>query len=156
MSIIPWKSCTPKARQVSEYESLQDQVNRFFNLSLFRWPEFSSDTYEGSWVPAVDVVESENNYTIKADLPGLKKEELSVSVDGDVLTIKGEKKEESESKEEGLIRRERSTGSFYRSVLLPNSVDVTQIKASYKNGVLELTAPKKEESKPNLIDIDVE
>jgi HSP20 family protein len=93
---------------------------------------------------------------VKADIPGLDKEDIDISVHGDTLTIKGEKKEEKESKDKGLVKTERFYGSFNRSLTLPSEVDAAKVKASYNNGVLELTLPKKEESKPKQIKIDVE
>jgi len=157
MSLVPWKARADKKNPFHELEALNDQLSRFFNLpTSMKWPEFSLDTTaEPAWTPAIDVLENKDSFQIKADMPGMDKKDITVAVDGDILTIKGQKTEEKELKENGVVRKERAYGSFYRSVSLPQSVDATKVKASYKNGVLELLIPKKEEAKPKQIEIDV-
>jgi len=103
----------------------------------------------------VDIHEDSNNIYLKAELPGIKKEELNIAVEGDTLTIKGEKKHESEVKEEQFHVMERTYGSFSRSFSLPTNVDSSNVRADYKDGVLTLTLPKKEESKPKKIEVKV-
>ena len=110
---------------------------------------------ESAWSPAVDVYDNKDNLVIKADLPGIKQNEINVSVEDDILTIKGEKKKETEVKEDNFYRLERAYGSFERSFTLPTNVDASKIKAAYKDGVLELTLPKKEETKPKQIKVDI-
>jgi len=126
-----------------------------FWFPFFRGFDTDTEPFEGAWTPAIDVVESKNDYQIKADLPGLTKDKVDVSINDDVLTIKGEKKDEKETTEDGVVRKERSYGSFTRSFQLPQNVDAKSIKASYKNGVLELTVPKTEESKPKQIQVSI-
>ena len=106
--------------------------------------------------PAVDIEETKDNLIVRADLQGLNKEEIAVSVREGSLTLKGGKKVEQEVKEENYVRQERAYGSFYRTIPLPSEVDVTKAKAVYKNGVLELTLPKKEEAKSKEVDIDLQ
>jgi HSP20 family protein len=106
---------------------------------------------EIGWMPAVDVLEKDDKFVVKAELPGMKEEDISVSVVGDTLTIKGEKKTETEVKEEDYYRCERAYGSFYRSIPLPSTVDAGKIEASYQDGVLEVTLPKAAEVKPKKI-----
>jgi HSP20 family protein len=101
------------------------------------------------------VHDSKDNLVVRADLPGLKKEDIEVSIQDGILVIRGEKKEEAERKGNGAVRTERFYGSFHRAVSLPAAVDDAKVKASYKNGVLELTLPKKEEAKPKQIKIDL-
>jgi HSP20 family protein len=113
---------------------------------------FQEDTY---WTPSIDVIDSKNDVKVLAEIPGLNKDDIHVSVDGDVLTVKGEKKQVAETKENGVLRSERVYGSFYRALTLPKTVDAANIKAAYANGVLELTLPKIEEAKPKQISISV-
>ena len=110
---------------------------------------------ETAWFPAVDVYEDKERLVIKAELPGLKQNEIDVSVEADVLTIKGEKKKETEVKEKNYYHLERAYGSFERRFNLPVNVDASKIKATYKDGILELALPKKEEAKPKQIKVDV-
>jgi HSP20 family protein len=107
------------------------------------------------WHPALDVTEDKDKYVIKADLPGLKKEDIRVSLEDGVLTIEGERKSETEHKDKNVHRIERSYGRFARSLNLGFSVDESKIKANYKDGVLELIAPKAERAKAKTIDINV-
>jgi HSP20 family protein len=108
-----------------------------------------------SWAPAIDVSEDQTSYTIKADLPGLKKEDVRISLEEGILTIEGERKVETEHKDKSYHRFERSYGRFARSLNVGNAVDESKIKASYKDGVLEIIAPKAEKARARTIDIDV-
>lgn len=110
----------------------------------------------GSWAPAVDVTETENEYHVVADLPGVKKEDLDVTIQDGVLTINAESKYEKEERKEGrLLRQERRYGKFVRSMRLGTDVDADKIKAEYKDGVLDLHLPKHEQVKPKKIDVSV-
>jgi len=109
-----------------------------------------------AWVPAVDVSESDDKITVKAEVPGLEAKDIQISLVGDVLSVKGEKKSEREEKKENYHLVERSYGSFSRSLKLPASVDADKIEATYKQGVLTVECPKKEEVKPKAIDIKAE
>jgi len=106
--------------------------------------------------PSLDVFEEKEDIVVKADLPGMNKEEIEVTVTGDVVTIKGEKKKEEEVKEKDYYRRERSDGSFVRSVELPCEVKSDQIKANFKDGVLEVRMPKTEEAKKKSVSIKID
>jgi HSP20 family protein len=108
-----------------------------------------------TWVPAVDIHDNKDNLVIKADLPGMTQKDIEVSVEDDVLRIKGEKKKEHEDKKDNFYRLERSYGYFERSFSLPANVDASKINAAYKNGVLELTLPKKEEVKQKQIKVNI-
>lgn len=105
------------------------------------------------FAPAVDVTENAEAVVVKAEVPGMDARDINISVTGDVLTIKGEKKSEREEKEENYHVVERSYGSFSRSLALPGAVDVDKIEAKYDKGVLTVTCPKKEEVKPKAIEI---
>jgi HSP20 family protein len=110
----------------------------------------------GSWMPPVDVFETEaHDIVIKAELPGLTREEIEVTVENSTLVLKGQKKFEAEAKEENYRRIERSYGQFYRSFSLPNTVDASKVSADYRNGVLTVKLPFREEAKPRTINIDV-
>lgn len=109
----------------------------------------------GHFVPAVDVREDENRYIVKADLPGISKEGLDVSITDNVLTIRGERKEQEDQKAKGYWHSERWSGVFHRSLELPAEVDASKVGASFKDGVLELSIPKPEQVKPRQIKIEV-
>jgi HSP20 family protein len=133
--------------------TLQDQINRLFNEGFGRTSEEGSIT---SWAPAVDIFETEHELVVKADLPDIKPEELDIRVENNILTIRGERKFEKKVTEDKYLRVERSYGSFSRSFSLANTVNPEAIKAEYKNGVLSLTIPKREEAKPKQIKVNVE
>lgn len=107
-------------------------------------------------MPSVDVYEEKDTVVVKAELPGMKKEDIEVNLAGDTLTIKGEKKEDKEVKEDNYYRRERSYGSFLRSVALPSEVKSDQIKANFKDGVLEIRLPKTEEAKQKSVAVKID
>lgn len=109
-----------------------------------------------SWMPAVDVKEEEKQFIIHADIPGVKPEEIEVSLEAGVLTIKGEKKSESKTEKDGYKRVERSYGAFCRSFSLPGAVGSDVVTAKFKNGVLEIVVPKSEATKPKRITISTE
>jgi HSP20 family protein len=155
MQIIPWRK-RDAWQPFGELESLQNEMNKLFDLSLGRWPVRSSGLMESSWSPAVDVFDSKDNIMVKADIPGLRKEDIDIAVHGDTLTIRGEKKEEKETKDKNYVKTERFYGSFNRALTLPSEVDAGKVKASYKEGVLEITLPKKEDAKPKQIKVDVQ
>ncbi|HSN05483.1 MAG TPA: Hsp20/alpha crystallin family protein [Nitrospira sp.] len=106
--------------------------------------------------PSLDVFEEKDELVVRADLPGMNKEEIEVTVTDDVVTIKGEKKKEEEVKEKDYYRRERSYGSFVRSVQLPCEVKSDQIKANFKDGVLEVRMPKTEEAKKKAVSVKID
>ena len=130
---------------------LESQVNRIFGELFGRTQESNLTT----WAPAVDIAESEHELVVKADLPGVKPEELDIRVENNILTIRGERKFEKKVDEKNYLRVERSYGSFARSFSLANTVNSEAIKADYKDGVLTLTIPKREEAKPKQIKVNV-
>ncbi|HRR95466.1 MAG TPA: Hsp20/alpha crystallin family protein [Candidatus Ratteibacteria bacterium] len=123
-------------------------VDRIFNRDL--------DLWEGGRVPAIDVYEEGDNIIVKAEVPGVKKEDISVSLNGDILTISGKSQEEKEVKKENFYRKEIRSGTFSRSITLPAQIDKDKVKASYKDGVLQLTLPKSPEEKKKEVKIKVE
>jgi HSP20 family protein len=140
---------------LSELENLQREMNKLFDFSTAGSGFPDTSLLGGQWAPAVDLYDSKDDVVVKADLPGVSKDDIVVSIQDNMLNIKGEKKRSSEVKEGGYLRSERFSGSFYRSISLPASVDRDNVRARYNNGVLELTLPKKEEAKPKQIKIDV-
>jgi HSP20 family protein len=132
---------------------LQEQLNRIFNEALDRSSEEGSLT---TWAPPVDIYETEQELVVKADLPDIKPEELDIRVENNILSIRGERKFEKKVNENDYLRVERSFGSFTRSFSLANTVNTEAIKAEYKNGVLTLSIPKREEAKPKQIKVNVE
>ncbi len=138
---------------VNEMISLRDAMNRLFEDSFIRpsaWPL----PFEGStWGMPVDMIETKDHVIVKASVPGLKPEDIDVSVTGDALTIKGEIKSEEKFEEASYIRKERRLGSFQRTMTLPTNVVADQAKAEFENGVLTLTLPKSEAVKPKAIKV---
>jgi len=137
--ISPWRPF----RDLEEWERRFDDL---LERSLWRLP-----TDEKGLVPAVDVFEKDGRFVVKAELSGMKEDNIDVSVVGDTLSIKGEKKTETEVKDEDYYRCERSYGTFYRSIPLPSNVDANKIEASFDDGVLEVTLPKSAKVKPKKI-----
>lgn len=131
--------------------SLRDEVNRLFD---FTWPSRDSGLFSG-WSPALDVFDDKDNFVVTVELPGLKKEEINLSLHDGVLTISGERKHERDEKEGGTFRSERYFGKFQRSVTLPAAVDANKVAANYKDGVLTVELPKAEEAKPKQIAVSV-
>jgi len=131
---------------------LRREIDRLF-ADPFGFLTQSNSFFEG-WTPAVDIYEDKDKYVVKAELPGMKKEDINVSLDGTTLTITGERKEEQEKKEGENCRSERYFGRFQRSVTLPVPVQANRIDASYKDGVLTVTLQKSEEAKPKQIQVN--
>ena len=138
-----------------DFGSLQDRINRLFDDTLRGTTEGDEQLMRGAWAPAVDIHESEEGFSVTADLPGVNKEDIKIDLKNNTLTISGEKKFEEKTPKENYIRIERSYGKFVRSFSMPNNIDSGKIKATFKDGTLELIIPKKEEAKPKQITIDV-
>ena len=137
-----------------EFAQLQDRINRVFTDAYGR----SDDGLltSGSWVPPVDIYQNgDQEVVLKAELPDLTREDIDITVDKGTLTIKGEKKLNAEVKEESFHRIERRYGSFSRSFSLPATVDPSKVAAEYKNGVLTVRLPLREEAKPRQIKVEV-
>jgi HSP20 family protein len=132
--------------------AFQDQFNRMFESTLKANQDNSALT---TWAPAVDIYETENELVLKADLPEVEEKDIDVRVENNMLTIRGERKFEKSLKEDNYLRVERTFGSFSRSFSLPNTVDTETIRAIYKNGVLTVELPKRAESKPKQVKINV-
>ena len=134
---------------IGRLSDLRDEIDRFFESPLTRTSEFPG------WTPAFDVYEEKDNFVVKAELPGMKKEDINVSLHDGELLISGERKSETKSDGTEVYRSERFFGRFQRTVSLPATVDPTKVKAEYKDGVLTVTLPKSEEAKPRQIEVNV-
>jgi HSP20 family protein len=149
VTIVRWEP-------LRELSSLQNEVNRLFD-TVFDAPRAGNG---GSgyrrWIPAMDLVETDDHFVLRADLPGLKEEDVKIEVEDSTLTVSGERKSEHESNGEGYHRVERSFGSFSRSLTLPKGVDPAAVSANFDRGVLEVRIPKPEERKPRRVEIAVE
>lgn len=150
MSLIRYS--TPTLRNWSPLDrlaSLHDEVNRLFDFSF---PSRDTGLFSG-WSPALDLFDEKDHFTVQVELPGMKREDIQLSLHDGVLTVSGERKHDSEKKENKAFRSERYFGKFQRSVTLPVAVDSKAVKASYKDGILSVTLPKSEEAKPRQIEV---
>jgi HSP20 family protein len=147
MAMIRWEPAR-------ELNSLQQEMNRLFS-TFFEGPAGGGATSPRRWIPAMDLVETEDQFVLRADLPGLTEADVEVSLEDNVLTVSGERKAEHEEKGEGFYRLERATGAFNRSLTLPKGVDGDAITARFDNGVLEVRIPKPEADKPRKVQIQV-
>jgi HSP20 family protein len=149
MAIVRWWDPT------TEYSVLQNRMNRLFEETFGAPLSRGGSAGAGVWSPAVDIFESGDEIVIKAEVPGVARDQVHVEVDGGVLTLRGERKVEKEVKEENCHRVERSFGTFHRSFALPDSVDPDKVRAELKEGVLEVRLGKKELAKPKQIQVKV-
>ncbi len=146
MTLVRWNP-------LKEVPVLQNRINRLFE-------DFFPETFiegakdmAGVWNPVVDIYDTQDTTVIKADLPGMKKEDITISIEGDVLTLTGERSHDDEVKKENYYRRERAYGMFKREFTLPSTVDHEKITADFKDGVLKIEVPKPEEKKPKTITV---
>ncbi|MGL4604906.1 MAG: Hsp20/alpha crystallin family protein [Iodobacter sp.] len=146
MALIKWEPL----------REIEDMFDRY--TKAMSWPSTRSQELvtTSDWTPRVDISETDHEFLIKAEIPEVKKEDVKVSVDNGFITIQGERKHSKEDKGERFHRVERYYGSFVRSFTLPDNVDATQVKASFKDGMLNLLIPKTAESKPKAIEVKVE
>ncbi|WP_369600549.1 Hsp20/alpha crystallin family protein [Hahella sp. SMD15-11] len=141
----------------AEFEQILDRYNRMFNEGVAALPAQSDnqELKQIDWRPAVDIEETDEAFLIRAELPGVKKDDIKVTVDNGVLTIQGERKLEKEEKDKKRHRIERVYGSFLRSFTLPDNVNQEDIRADYQDGVLTLHLNKVEPAKPKAIEVKV-
>ena len=144
MTIVRWEP-------MRELGSLQTEMNRLFN-TVFDSPGASPGALR-RWMPAMDLLETGDHFVLRADLPGMSEEDVSIELEDSTLTISGERKAEHEESEEGYYRVERASGPFQRSLTLPRGVDPEAVTAVFDRGVLEVRVPKPEERKPRRIHI---
>ncbi|HBO69040.1 MAG TPA: molecular chaperone [Deltaproteobacteria bacterium] len=149
MAIVRWLD------PFRDLTGIQDRMNQIFEDALSRSRGRDEGMRTGMWTPAVDIYEKNDFVVVKAELPGVEKDQISVEVKDGILTLRGERKLERDVKEESYHRIERAYGSFLRSFSLPVSVDQDKVKAKFKDGVLEVELPKKEKTKPKQVKVDV-
>jgi HSP20 family protein len=149
MAIVRWDP-------FRDVTTLQERMNRLFDQALSRTRMDDEEGLTASmWSPAVDIFETHDSIVMKAELPGVSRENIDIQVEDNTLTLKGERRFEREVKEENYLRIERSYGAFQRAFNLPTGVQQDKIRAVFKDGVLEVTMPKAEETKPKQVKIDV-
>lgn len=156
MFLERWQPRMQSVTRWDPFEEMADfrrEMDRLFGEFFGRTP-FSMAATEAMWTPLVDIHETRDSYLLMAEVPGVKQEDIQVSIEGDTLTLKGERKRETEVREDQYHRIERSYGRFERSILLPSGVDADGVKATYRDGVLEIQLPKKEEAKPKAIKVE--
>ena len=134
---------------LDQLTNLRDEINRLFEKPFNNG---GSDAFN-AWAPALDVLEDKDNLVVRAELPGLKKEDINISLHDNAVTISGERRNEKKYEGSETSREERSFGRFTRSFQLPKTVDPAKVKANYKDGILTVTLPKVEEAKPRHIEI---
>lgn len=147
MALIRWEP-------VAELNTIQNEMNRLFN-TFFDQPAPGRGAGARRWIPAMDLIETTDRYVLRADLPGLSEEDVSVQLQDSVLTVSGERKAENEQQQEGYYRLERAFGAFSRSLTLPEGVNPDGVTAHFDRGVLEITIPKPEQKKPRQVRISV-
>src|SRR5437764_2175073 len=147
MALIRWEPAR-------ELQSIQQEMNRLFG-TFFDSSAGGNGGRLRRWIPAMDLVEESDHYVLRADLPGLNEDDVKVELEDNVLTISGERRSEHEDKKEGYYRIERASGSFSRSLTLPEGIDPDSVQASFEKGVLEVRIPKPEQRKPRRVAIGV-
>lgn len=153
MSLIRYQS--PDLSNWSPFDrlsTLRDEMNRLFDTS-FPGAGFGDTTLFSGWSPALDVMQTSDAVTVKVELPGMKKEDIEISLEKGVLSISGERRHEEKLEEGESFRSERYFGRFHRSVAIPTAVEVEKVKASYTDGILTVTLPKAEEARPKQIEV---
>jgi HSP20 family protein len=146
MALIRWEP-------VRELNTIQNEMNRLFNTFFEAPTQGNGPSTARRWLPAMDLVESGDEFVLRADLPGLGEDDVNIELEDNVLTISGERKSEHEEREEGYYRVERASGSFSRSLTLPEGVNSEKVRASFDRGVLEVRIPKPEQRKPRKVQI---
>jgi HSP20 family protein len=154
MSLIRWNPARELSAFPTDVLNIQRNINRMFD-SFLRGDMFDREDLPSTWTPAVDIAERDDEYVVKVELPGVTRDDVKITSQDNVLTIRGEKKHEKESKGMNYHRTERAYGSFQRSFTLPGTVKEDKIEAEFKDGTLVITLPKAEEAKPRTIEVQV-
>ena len=153
MNLTRWQPGFATLAGFGRLSSLRDEIDRLFEAPLAEWA--NSSRLLSGWNPALDVYEDKDNLFVKVELPGLKKDQIDISLHDGSLSISGERKSEEKHEEGEVYRAERYYGRFQRTVTLPTPVASDKVKAEYKDGILSITLPKTEEAKPKRIDVNV-
>lgn len=139
-----------------EFSALQDRMDRLFRHIFDRgFGTFTQELAEGEFMPSADVYEDDNSVHLNVEVPGVDEKNLSISIENNVLTVKGERKLEKNEKGENFLRQERAYGKFSRSFMLPSSVDTDHVNANYVNGVLQIELAKRADAKPKQIKVNI-
>jgi len=155
MSLVRWNPARDLSAFPSDVLSMRKEFNRLFDSFFQGDLADTTSAFTSAWIPAVDIAERENEFVVRMELPGVKKEDVKITMQEGILTVRGEKKQEKESKGSDFHRVERAYGSFQRSFTLPTAVKSGDIDASFSDGVLNISLPKAEEAKPKQIDVRV-
>lgn len=155
MSIVRWNPVRELTTFPSDILGMQKEINHMFDRFFRGGTLDEGDFLPSTWMPAVDLVEKDDAFVARVELPGVSKDDVKITLQDSILTIRGEKKEQQESKESNYHRLERSYGSFQRSFTLPSSVKSDSVGAEYKDGILTVTLPKAEEAKRKQIEVKV-
>lgn len=148
MALVKWEP-------FREFDDMLSRMERY--TGKLGWPNLRRETFATTeWAPKVDIVETDKEYTIKAELPEVNKEDVKVNIENGELTISGERKQEKEEKDKKFHRIERYYGSFMRSFTLPDNVDEANIKATFKDGMLNLSLPKSAQAKPKAMEVKIQ
>lgn len=154
MSLVRWNPARDLAAWPSNLFGMQREMNKMFD-NFFNGTDQGEDYALTAWSPAVDIAEHDDEFTVKVELPGVSKDEVKITLESNILTIRGEKKQQKETKKENYHRVERSYGSFQRSFTMPATVKTDKIDASFRDGILNIKLPKAEEAKPKQIEVKV-
>jgi HSP20 family protein len=138
-----------------ELEDVSKQLNRIFGRFPARAETGSEVLTMADWAPTVDITETDSAYMIKGEIPGVNKEDVKVTIEDGMITMRGERKQEKEEKDKKYHRIERSYGSFLRSFRVPDDVDENAVKAEFKDGMINVTLPKSDKSKPKSINVSI-
>jgi HSP20 family protein len=148
MAIVRWEP-------LRELSTIQSEMNRLFNTAFDAPGQAGNGSAMRRWMPAMDLIETADHFVLRADLPGLAEEDVTIEVEDRVLSVSGERRAEHDASEEGYHRVERAFGAFSRSLTLPDGVDANAVVANFDRGVLEIRIPKPEQRKPRKITIGV-
>jgi HSP20 family protein len=151
MALIRWEPAR-------ELQTIQQEMNRLFGTFFDTRQQGGNGGNGGTlrgWIPAMDLVEEDDHFVLRADLPGVREEDVNIELEDNVLTISGERRAEQEDRKEGYYRIERAVGAFSRSLTLPEGIDPERIEAQFENGVLTVKIPKPEEQKARRVAISV-
>ncbi len=151
MALVRWEPAR-------ELQTIQQEMNRLFN-TFFDAPASTSGGGNGGnvtrrWIPAMDLVETEDHFVLRADLPGMSEDDVKIEFEDGTLTVSGERRDEHKEEAEGYYRFERAFGGFSRSLTLPDGIDPAKVAASFEDGVLEVRIPKPEERQPHRVQIE--
>jgi HSP20 family protein len=148
---------SPRERAILDpFRNFEERMRRFLGEGFDPFSKFTQENWSlATWSPACDIYETSNELVVKAELPEVKKENVQVTIENNILTLRGERKFEAETKKEDYHRVERSYGEFTRSFALPSFVDASKVNAEFKDGLLRVTMPKREETKPKQVEVKV-